>query len=476
MSLSSTLFLFLLFPMLVLGLYLGQRISNKNIKRILVILANSIFYIWGGVSMFFFVLVMIILLWIGIVVLQKSNRKYLFVCIILITLLPLCICKYLPSLEYLINSIFHTGFQNSNYLISITGLSFFTFQALSLEIDIWRNKVTKSLTLSEVYCYLLFFPTIVSGPIIKFNEFDDWLSDYRGISFLHISEGFERISIGLAKKYLIADKLIPIVEFYFDGIKTGANLSTIGLWIGSIAYSLQLYFDFSGYSDIAIGVSHIIGYDIPENFKTPYLSVGISEFWRRWHISLGAWFKDYVYIPLGGNRCDTFRCTINLLVVWILTGMWHGSTWTFIVWGIGHFLLIICEKYCKKMGRFLSKRNLLGRIYTLFFVNLLWIIFRADSIKSAWKYISGMFSVKNMNSIEEKAIYFIPFIIITLLLCLVLPPLRNMLNTFIADNTKKENTVMYLCIVRKIVVLIILIFAVFAIFNASYTPYIYGKF
>lgn len=261
---------------------------------------------------------------------------------------------------------------------------------------------------------------------------------------------------------MIADKVGLLADYYFNGIASGAHYSCLGLWFGSIAYSLQLYYDFSGYSDIAIGIGKMLGFDICENFDHPYLASNISSFWRRWHISLSQWFRDYVYIPLGGNRCNILRHIFNLFVVWLLTGLWHGADWTFILWGLAYFILLTCEKYFKSLKGI--SNHWYGKLYTLFFVNILWVLFRAINISSAHAFIAGMFGIGTVGVIEEKAIKFIPLIIFSAFLC---TPYKE---TLIKALGKKSEQI------HKAIIVIVFFLSICAIANASYTPYIYGNF
>jgi D-alanyl-lipoteichoic acid acyltransferase DltB (MBOAT superfamily) len=307
--------------------------------------------------------------------------------------------------------------------------------------------------------YLLFFPTVTSGPIFRFRNFKDGLNGKINVS--NYGNAIDRIIIGLSKKVLVADKIAVLADYYFDGVAAGVSYSSLGLWIGSIAYTLQLYFDFSGYSDMAIGIGQLMGFDICQNFNDPYQANSISDFWKRWHISLSQWFRDYVYIPLGGNRCTKKRHILNLLIVWILTGIWHGADWSFVLWGFGYFVLLTVEKYVpamKKIGN-----HWYGHVYALFFINFLWIPFRADNLYVAFQYISGLFG--KSGGVERKAITFLPYMAIAICLCL---PWKRLLEQY---KSKK----LWLAL-KGCVMLVLAGLAFCAVVNASYAPYIYGNF
>ena len=267
----------------------------------------------------------------------------------------------------------------------------------------------------------------------------------------------------LCKKVLIADKIAALTDYYYNGVAVGNTYSVIGLWIGSIAYTLQLYFDFSGYSDMAIGMGQLMGFDILENFNRPYTATSIQDFWKKWHISLSQWFRDYIYIPLGGNRCIVPIHILNLFIVWLITGLWHGADWSFVIWGLGYFVLLVGEKYLPFMKK--MKEHWYGHLYALFFVNLLWIPFRAGNLAVAHNYIAGMFGVNGLGSVEFKAIRFLPFLLFVVILCL---PWNNVL--------KKYKDKLWFKIVKGIIILILAVFSICAVINSSYMPYIYGNF
>lgn len=458
MTFTSNIFLIGLLPWFILLVYLTRK--RKHLKEILLILANSIFYIWGGVGSFLYAGCFVICVWLFCKIIKCYKNKYIFFMLIIMTLIPLLKVKY-------------TGFiiENVNFLLGYTisygsifvpiGISFFTFEAISLLSDVYTGKIEYEVSLCETYLYLTFFVTVVSGPIIRFHDFKRGLQN--SVNIYLYNSYIERIAIGLCKKVLIADKVAILADYYFDGVATGGIYSSGGLWIGSIAYTLQLYFDFSGYTDMAIGIGGLLGFDICENFNKPYCASSIGDFWRRWHISLSSWFRDYIYIPLGGNRCSVCKHIGNLFVVWLLTGIWHGSEWTFVVWGLGYFILLVMEKYVlflKKIGN-----SWIGHIYMLFCVNLLWIPFRAANLKVTQRYIAGMIGIGSSAGIEEKAVSFLPYLIVAIILCL---PLEEWFTKY----TQKA----WFRVVKGIFSIVFVVIAICAVIDASYSPYIYGKF
>lgn len=322
---------------------------------------------------------------------KNSGAKFLLVIGILFNLAPLFYYKYYDFAIENINQIFHTTFGAKNLLLPM-GISFFVFKSISLLVDVYKGaaKLENNPVFSALY--LSFFGQIVSGPICRYNDFyQDWRAGSMAKAvWSDFSKGGYLFVRGAVKKVLIANVLSPVVNeiFHMDMTQTSAPL----LWIGAICYSLQLYYDFSGYSDMAIGIGNMYGIHCPENFNYPYATKSVSEFWRRWHISLGAWFRDYIYIPLGGSRVDTkFRLFFNLFVVWIATGIWHGANWTFIYWGLVYFVAIALEKALNLPGRLKTRPGkILYRIAVLAFINFQWVIFNSANLHAGLQYIRGM--------------------------------------------------------------------------------------
>ncbi len=458
MTFTSNLFLIGLLPWFIILVFLTR--NKKYSKKILILLANTAFYVWGGIGGSVFVCLFSAILWLFSVIISKNKNRILFGALIFITVIPLLAAKYTGFAINNINNITGYGLDVPDFIMPI-GISFFTFEAISLLCDIHSKKIGEKISLLDVYLYLTFFPTVTSGPIIRFQDFRDGLHNH--INASNYGHAIERIVIGLCKKVLIADKIALLADYYFDGVASGNIYSCMGLWIGSIAYTLQLYYDFSGYSDMAIGIGGLLGFRISENFNKPYQANSISDFWKRWHISLSQWFRDYAYIPLGGNRCAVPRHILNLFIVWALTGIWHGADWSFVLWGIGYFVLLVLEKYIPVMKNI--GEHWYGHLYALFFINLLWIPFRANNLPTAGKYIVGMFGGNGFGSIEEKAKLFLPYLIMAVLLCC---PWNRLLEKY---NKKKWYRILKgICIIAAVGL------AICAVINSSYTPYIYGNF
>lgn len=446
MSFTSTLFLTGLLPGLILLFYLFRK--SPAVRRVLLLVVNLLLYlIGGGTGAFCLLLVLCLLTWLFCWLCSKCRNRALLLLCCVILLVPLLLFKY--------TNIFSGWF-------AVLGISFFTFEAVSCLCDVYRGNIDKTPAIAEITLYLSFFPTVISGPIVRMKSFREGMKNTLGL--MDFQDGAVLFIKGLCKKVLVADKLVPLANYYFDGVAAGSQFSLPGLWIGSFAYTLQLYFDFSGYSDMAIGISRALGYDIPLNFYEPYQAKSIRDFWRRWHISLSTWFRDYVYIPLGGSRCSAAKQIRNLFVVWILTGIWHGADLTFLIWGIGYFLLLVMERYVPQISRIHEKWY--GHLHVLFCVNLLWVPFRSQNCDSFVRYLKGMFDIfSGRIRLEEKGIRFLPFLILCMLLC---APWRKAV--------EKYRELWWYRAVRGVLMSAAAYLAVCAVINSSYTPYIYGNF
>ena len=384
MLFSSTIFVFLFLPM-VLIFYYGIFRNSRKLKNIFLLLASLFFYAWGEPT---FVLVMIMSIicnyYFGLQVDKYKNNtkkaKSIIVIMLIFNLTIMFIFKYLMFTLTNIKYLTGLNFNIPNIALQI-GISFFTFQAISYVIDVYRGNGKVQKNPLNVGLYISFFPQLIAGPIIRYETIAEQIEN-RHENFEDFSKGTCRFIIGLGKKMLLANTLALVADYAFS-VKSG-ELSVVMAWLGALAYTFQIFFDFSGYSDMAIGLGLMFGFKFLENFNYPYISKSISEFWRRWHISLGTWFRDYVYFPLGGSRVSSKkRLVFNLFVVWSLTGLWHGANWTFIVWGLMYFVLITLEKLTK----FDRKLGWFGHVYTMLFVILGWVLFRADNISYGIGYI-----------------------------------------------------------------------------------------
>ena len=299
----------------------------------------------------------------------------------------------------IIQYLFGINLQIPNIVLPI-GISFFTFQALSYVFDVYREKGKVQSNLLYVGLYISFFLQLIAGPIVRYETIANEIEN-RKENNNDFFDGFARFVIGLSKKVLLANSFAFLADQTFNAIKDGENISVLFGWLGAIAYTFQIFFDFSGYSDMAIGMGRMFGFHFLENFNYPYISTSVTEFWRRWHISLGTWFKDYLYIPLGGSHCSLQRNIFNLFVVWFLTGLWHGANMTFIVWGLMYFLLLAFEKSIGFVNIDRGKFSALKWLYTIVFIIIGWIIFRSENMHDALLYLKYTFGLNRNVFIDE---------------------------------------------------------------------------
>ena len=299
-----------------------------------------------------------------------------------ITLSSLALFKYSSFFSENVNSLFSLNLPSLKLALPI-GISFYTFQALTYVIDVYRGSVKVQPSFYKLLLYVSMFPQLIAGPIVRYSDVEEQIEE-RTVTLKNISAGVMRFSAGLLKKAIIANFAGQLTEKLIGGDLTG--LSSAGAWIGIISYTLQIYFDFSGYSDMAIGLGHMFGFSFPENFNYPYYAVSVSDFWRRWHITLSSFFRDYLYIPLGGNRKNW---ALNMLIVWLLTGLWHGASWNFVLWGLIFFVLLTIERL--GLGKLLAKTKVLKHIYVIFLIPLTWVVFALPNMQDIATYFSRLF-------------------------------------------------------------------------------------
>ena len=395
MMFSSLSFLFYFLPVVLILYYLF--FFSRTLKNFILLICSIAFYAWGEPQYVFLLIALIIVnYFFGLLISQVKRRKhtarFCLICALVFNLGTLFVFKYLPFVTK--NISYATGGKTGIFDIALPiGISFFTFQAISYVIDIYRCDAPAQKNFLNFALYLSFFPKLTQGPIMKYKTFEPQLMERRE-TLKKFSSGVCFLIVGLGKKVLLANNMAIVANRIFDLHKMGSIPVSLA-WIGAIAYTFQIYFDFSGYSDMAVGLGLMFGFKLDKNFDYPYISKSIREFWRRWHISLGMWFRDYVYFPLGGSRVINKDLIIrNLAIVWILTGIWHGANWTFLIWGIMNFVCIALER----MFNF-EKSNVPGflrHIYAMFVIIIGWVIFRSDSIQFAGSYIGCMFNfIKN---------------------------------------------------------------------------------
>ncbi len=371
----------------------------------LLFLASLVFYAWGEPRNVLLLLASILvnyLLAMRIGRLRETGRngtRALLVTAVFINISVLFIYKYLDFAADNINALLSlfgsTSCVPKAALALPIGISFFTFQAMSYVIDVYRGSVPAQTSIINFGLYVSLFPQLIAGPIVRYHTIAQEISR-RSTSLDDFSKGAKRCIQGLAKKILVSNTVGVLADYAFDTV-AHSPMGFAGAWFGAVCYTLQIYFDFSGYSDIAIGLGRIFGFHLQENFNYPYFASTVTDFWRRWHISLSSWFRDYVYIPLGGSRVKKSRLFLNLFVVWLLTGIWHGANWTFICWGMLYFIFLSVEKF-SGLSRFLDKSrvlSLLYRLFTLVVVIVCWVVFRSDNIRMAADYIACMFTLRS---------------------------------------------------------------------------------
>ena len=386
MIFSSLTFLFAFLPAVLVIYFLAP----KKFKNCILLIFSLFFYAFGEPTYVLIMLGSITLNYIfGILISKYENiktKKYLLISSVASNLLILVFFKYLVFLITNINILFSSNLTVPEISLPL-GISFFTFQAMSYTVDVFRNDAKVQKNIFNLALYISLFPQLVAGPIVRYQTVADEIDD-RTTTLNDFSYGVHRFVIGLSKKVILANNLGLLSDKFFN-IEI-VNLTILGSWIGIIAFSLQIFFDFAGYSDMAIGLGKMFGFNFLENFNYPYISTSVSEFWRRWHMSLGSFFRDYVYIPLGGNKVSKVKFYRNIFIVWFLTGLWHGASWTFIAWGLYFGLFITLEKvFILKLLNKLPKFT--RHIYLLFVVIIGWVFFRADNFELSINYLQTMF-------------------------------------------------------------------------------------
>ncbi len=479
----SYVFLMFFLPLLLLLNYMAFR-NNIRRQNMLLLMASLFFYSWGEPRNVFIMLLCIGINWsYGYLCLTLDSqadrqtafggmnpaklRKAAFVMTIIMDLGLLAFYKYTAFAISNMNRLLSADFSIPS-LVLPAGISFFTFQALSYTIDVYRRTVPPQRKFSQIVLYISLFPQLMEGPIIRYGTIADELEDRRfnGDDF---SSGISRFITGLGKKVLIANVMAQAADFAFD--KAPGSLSVSAAWIGAAAYGLQIYFDFSGYSDMAIGLGKLFGFHFPENFNYPYMARSISEFWRRWHISLTTWFRDYVYIPMGGSRVNSKkRLILNLFAVWALTGLWHGASWTFVGWGMLFFILITLEKITG-FGKWIARLPVISNLYMLTGVLLGWVLFRSSGEQHAIKYFMAMFGLNGNPLIGTDTYWLTAEYAFTWIIGVIgcLPIVK-------ALNTKRFAGHVGITFVRWMILALITLLSIAAISGSDYNPFIYSNF
>ena len=466
MVFSSTIFLCVYLPLVLLGYY----ICPKKGRNLFLLIVSLVFYAWGEPKYVFLMIFSILVNYIFGRLMDKhrENKKRLKLMLVLSVVIDLgllSVFKYTDFIITNVNAIFGANFDLLNIALPI-GISFYTFQAMSYTIDVYRNDVRVQKNLIDFGMYITMFPQLIAGPIVRYADVQDQLAE-RSVTTADFSEGVMRFVVGLGKKVLLANQMGAV---WSDIYALGGDVSALMAWTGAIAYTFQIYFDFSGYSDMAIGLGRMFGFKFPENFRYPYQSVSITDFWRRWHITLSTWFKEYLYIPLGGNRCGLARQALNLLIVWSLTGFWHGAGWNFVMWGLYYFVILFIEKLfllkaLDKLPKFFR------HVYALLLIIIGWVIFASDDVSVLLPYLGSMFGANG--AIGGMDVYTLLTKAVLLIICCIAStelPKKLFLSAAGAMNEKAAFTL------KSVLMIALLALSMILLIGDSYNPFLYFRF
>ena len=457
MVFSSLTFLFCFLPLMLLLYYICKDIRWKNV---ILLLASLVFYAWGEPVYVVLMTLSIIFNYFAGLDIENNRKKGVLAFAVVINLLILGYFKYSGFVIDTINDIFKTTIRNRELPLPI-GISFYTFQAMSYLIDIYRNDGKAQKNILSFGVYITMFPQLIAGPIVRYKDIDEQLNN-RKFAGKDFSDGCLVFIKGLFKKVVLAN-CIGAVHTEIMAMGTD-SISALTAWIGALAYTMQIFNDFSGYSDMAIGLGKMLGFNFPKNFDRPYSSKSVTEFWRRWHISLGTWFREYLYIPLGGNRCSAFRQIINLLIVWMATGLWHGAAWNFVFWGVYYGVLLIFEKFVyKKIQAKLPA--FINAITTFFAVIIGWVFFFNNSLKEAFSYIGAMFG-RNGVGADRTAIFLLASNIVMLVLAWIPSVMK--------DSSERKNHLPNP--VKWILSIALFVISIAFLVSESYNPFLYFRF
>ena len=437
-------------------------------------IASLVFYAWGEPLYVVLMLFSTILNFVYGALVQKykgkTSAKWILASSVVLNLGILGFFKYTDFFIGNINAWFGTSIPLLNLTLPI-GISFYTFQMMSYVIDVYRGDAAAQKNFVSFGAYVALFPQLVAGPIVRYTTIADQLDNRRESTDM-FAYGIKRFVTGLAKKVLLANT-IGQVWTQLSAMEV-SSMSVVGTWVGALAFTFQIYFDFSAYSDMAIGLGQMLGFKFLENFDYPYISKSITEFWRRWHISLGTWFREYVYIPLGGNRKGLIRQIFNLLIVWFCTGFWHGASWNFLIWGGYYGVLLIIEKLfllkvLKKIPAFFS------HVYTLFFVVIGWVIFGFDDMTKGWEYLKGMFGFGGLQLVDNMSLYLLlSNLVLILILIVASTPLPAKLGRKIMSLVQTKTWAAM--IIENVFIIAIFVISVAFLVNSTYNPFLYFRF
>ena len=468
MLFSSIPFLYYFLPCVLL-LY---AIAPKKLKNTVLMLTSLVFYGWGEPK---YVILMVATIAIGYVtglLIEKwIDTKPRLAKLMLIVSVAFCLgfLGYFKYANFFVeNFVALTGLSVKALNVALPiGISFYTFQILSYSVDVYRKDVPAQKNPINLAAYIAMFPQLIAGPIVRYSDIAEQLVN-RTHTWNKTAAGIRRFILGLAKKVLLANILGEVC----DAFKASDDKSVLFFWLYAVCYMLHVYFDFSGYSDMAIGLGHLFGFRFVENFNYPYISASVTEFWRRWHISLGSWSRDYVYIPLGGNRVGKLRHCFNIFVVWMLTGFWHGADWTFIVWGIYFAILLMIEKFF--LLKYLKKTKIVNHIYVLLFVLFSFVIFNASDMGEAVQYLGGLFGIGGYPLVSESFFWYLRnYLPILWVGCVgATPAIKTACNKLHENKTADR----VLNVLEPLVLIALLLTVTAFLVDGSYNPFLYFRF
>ena len=466
MLFSSLTFLFVFLPIVIIA-YLA---APKAAKNVILLIASLIFYAWG--EPVYVVLMILSILFNYVCGLDIESResfrgkKRTLVLAVAVNLALLGFYKYSGFIVEIINPLFGGKLSVQSLPLPI-GISFYTFQAISYIVDVYRGNAKAQRNIINFALYITMFFQLIAGPIVKYTDIEKQLND-RHISLAGFGAGAKQFIYGLAKKVILADGIGAIYTSASPIVLAG-NADVLTAWVGALAFMFQIYFDFSGYSDMAIGLGRMFGFRIKKNFNQPYCAVSVTDFWRRWHISLSSWFREYVYIPLGGNRVSVERHALNLMIVWMLTGLWHGAAWNFVAWGLYYGILLIAEKYI--WGDVLEKLpNIFRRIYTLIIVLFGWVLFAADGLKDALLYIRSMLGMNQFREITAYGFNYIRSNWLLFVLCILFSSAIPYVSEMSLSSGRRSRAVLL------VLDIMLFVFTVCCLLAGTFHPFLYFRF
>ena len=465
MLFSSIPFLFYFLPAVILLYFLVP----WKLKNAVLLLFSLVFYSWGEPKYVFLMIGTIILFFfcgLGIEKAQQQKFKKLWLCLsVVISIALLAIFKYADFTISSINAMTGTSIPLLRLALPI-GISFYTFQCLSYTIDVYRGHTVAQRNIVHFGAYVSLFPQLIAGPIVRYVDVAKELN-YRTHSFEQVMDGTRRFLIGLGKKVIIANNLGQLIEIFRDS----GEKSVLFYWMYAIAFMLHIYFDFSGYSDMAIGLGRIFGFRFCENFNYPYLSKNITEFWRRWHMSLGTWFRDYVYIPLGGSRVKQCRWILNILIVWMLTGLWHGAAWNFVIWGLLFAVMLLLEKWIPGLKKLPSP---LSHLYVLIVVMVSFVLFNAADLKQAVSDIGGLVGIGNLPLCSAETLYYLRSYGRLFIIAII--GATPVVKTAALKLSTGKRTGPIVSALEPVIVLAILVVCAAYLVDGSFNPFLYFRF